>query len=68
MGLVAFIGLTALVWLPLRRMDSIGAKHLSDRRGERRTGELEEDGRFIMLPAFLVGLGYGVSVRAGRSQ
>ena len=63
-----FVGLAALVWLSLRRMDGIEAKRAFDRRGERRAGKRAEDGRFIMRPAFWVVLGFGVSVRAGTSQ
>lgn len=47
-----FVGLAALVWLSLRRMDGIEAKRAFDRRGERRAEDGAEDGLFIMRPAF----------------
>ena len=62
-----FFGLSAVARLPSRRIDGIEPKFAFDRHVACRTLGCAEDGRFIMLPAFLAALGFGVSVRAGRS-
>lgn len=67
-GSGTFVGLAALFWFSLRRVDCIEPKRLFDRHGEGRSGERAEDGLFIMRPAFWAVLVFGVSVHAGRSQ
>lgn len=62
------VGFLALVWRLRRCVYGVEPKPSCDRRGEPRVGKQAEDGRIIMRPAFLVGLGCGVFVPAGRSQ
>lgn len=46
----------------------IEPKPIWDRHNGCRIGGRQEDGRFIMRLAFLVALGFGVSVHVGRFQ
>lgn len=63
-----FFGLAASVWILSLRLDGVEQKRPFDRRGDRRAGERAVDGHFIMLPAFWVVLGFGVSGHAGKSR
>ena len=63
-----FVGFLALVLILSRQENGVKPKPISDRHFERRMEGRAEDVQLIMRPAFLVALGFGASVRAGRSQ